>query len=149
MKAYQKYVHHGQLDKGSLDNTCSGLGAWQASSICNSHIRQGYHARHRTTLVHTWGAWQTRHPLLVKTTTPDLRQAPSTQDITLFNTGQPFLPVNQLRAWGTYILSRTHKSYMASYMALRDTCPSSTSALLQERGRLSISRQAPQQTGYL
>ena len=50
---------------------------------------------------------------------------------------------------GETILSKTHKIYVAPYLALRDTCQRSMLALLQERERLALNSRGPQQTSYL
>ncbi|KAG4924313.1 hypothetical protein JHK87_049853 [Glycine soja] len=93
-------------------------------STCNSHIRQGFHARHWTTLVHTWGLDKLVTHCLTRILPQTLDRLPQRGTI-YFNTGQPLSLASQLRAWGAYVLSRNHKIYMASYLALRDICPPS------------------------
>ena len=56
----QRHIHHGQLDKRNLGNTCPGSGAWQATSTYNSLT-------------------------LVKVVTPDTRQHSSTLEEGLTN----------------------------------------------------------------
>ena len=74
----QRRVHLGQLDRSSPDNTFLGFGGWQAISTCNPLTCRGYHTWHRKNTRPYLGARQTRHPLLVKTITPNIRYSPST-----------------------------------------------------------------------
>ncbi|KAG5094516.1 hypothetical protein JHK84_050104 [Glycine max] len=93
-------------------------------STCNSHIRQGFHARHWIILVHTWGLDKLVTHCLTRILPHTSDRLPQRGTI-YFDTGQPLLLASQLRAWGAYVLSRNHKIYVASYLALGDMCPPS------------------------
>ena len=141
----QRHVPHGQLDKSNSDNTCPSLGDSQATSTYNCLTTcRGYHTRQWTILVHT----QALHKLVtlqLSRLLPQRLDKLTRYETISFDTRQSLSP----GAWGAYILSRTHKIYMASYKALKDTCQPSMSSLQQERRHSALSSQPRQLTGYL
>jgi len=124
----QKHVLPEQLEKSSLDNTCPGSAAWQACQTYNSHTYRGYLSRHRATLIHSQGPNKLTTFLLVKATTPNIRQTPSTRDNLLRHWTTSFA-CKHSQSLGAYILSTVHQIHLPCYVALRDTRQPSMAAL--------------------
>jgi len=131
------------------DKTCLGSGAWQATLTCNFftlvEVTTLENGKHLSTL----GGSTNLSPFACQDYY--LRHQTDSLDMgqPFFDTWQSLLPASQLKAWGAYVLSRTYKMHVTSYMALKDMCPPSTSPLLQKRGRLTLSSRVPQQPSYL
>ena len=69
----KRLVHHRQLDKSNSDNTCPGSGAWEATSTYNSLTLVEVTTPNADKIRTYLGTRQTHHPLLVKTTTSEIR----------------------------------------------------------------------------